>query len=97
MISFFILISFGCFRIIERLSAALRLLHHFATAPSTPLNLRTKLQACQFSVNGVHHMFVIAIGRLAFADPPDWMVDEKEEGDGEKKNVDALEACSGAF
>lgn len=47
----------------------------FGTDPTT--NLRQKLHhAPHRSFNGITYMFIVTLGYLSYADPPDWINDE---------------------
>lgn len=57
---------------ISAITQALMLLHYLVFSPEQGLNLRHKLHhAPHRQFNGVSHMFVVTLGRLSFADPPD--------------------------
>ncbi|KAL5523772.1 hypothetical protein ACEPAG_7945 [Sanghuangporus baumii] len=65
---------------VQNLKHGLRLLHRLAlSAPQDDLkaldfDLRQKLFYVQHSMfNGLPHMFIVTIGRLSYADPPDWL------------------------
>ncbi|KAL5528440.1 hypothetical protein ACEPAF_7576 [Sanghuangporus sanghuang] len=65
---------------VRNLKHALRLLHRLALcAPQDDLktldfDFRQKLFYVQHAMfNGLPHMFVVTIGRLSYADPPDWL------------------------
>ncbi|KAL5485216.1 hypothetical protein ACEPAI_7858 [Sanghuangporus weigelae] len=65
---------------VQNLKHALRLLHRLAlSAPQDDLktldfDFRQKLFYVQHAMfNGLPHMFIVTIGRLSYADPPDWL------------------------
>ncbi|KAL5507293.1 hypothetical protein ACEPAH_6749 [Sanghuangporus vaninii] len=65
---------------VQNLKHALRLLHRLAlSVPQDDLKIldfdfRQKLFYVQHAMfNGLPHMFVVTIGRLSYADPPDWL------------------------
>ncbi|KAI0043401.1 hypothetical protein FA95DRAFT_1575144 [Auriscalpium vulgare] len=59
-------------RVIRALAHALLLLHYLVFHTDAPLNLRLKLQhAPHRPFNGLGHMFVVAFGRLSYADAPE--------------------------
>ena len=66
-------------RTVRNLSHAMRLLHRLILAPSddpklADFDFRHKLFYVQHAMfNGLPHMFIVAIGRLSCADPPDWL------------------------
>ncbi|TDL26276.1 hypothetical protein BD410DRAFT_784364 [Rickenella mellea] len=54
----------------------LHLLHHLIFTPKPTFDLRLKLHYADNShrqFNGLSHMFIVMIGRLSCADPPDWL------------------------
>ncbi|EIN12048.1 hypothetical protein PUNSTDRAFT_142206 [Punctularia strigosozonata HHB-11173 SS5] len=62
---------------------ALNLLHYLVFASDPAFDLRQKLiQAAQLRpFNGLTHMFIVTLGRLSYADCPDWLEgDELEQG-----------------
>lgn len=68
---------------------ALILLNYLVFAPDPNVNLALRLhQASHRQFNGISHMFVVTLGRLTYAEPPD------EVGDEEKV---VLEQIAGTF
>jgi len=60
-------------RTVDEIARGMLLLHYviFRT-PKGPASLRTRLQAAPpRHFNGIGHQFVVALGRLSFAEPPD--------------------------
>ena len=57
----------------------MQLLVYLVLAPQSKLNLRSKLQQSAQQYIGVLRHFTLSIGRLAFADSPDWMSDQDEQ------------------
>lgn len=60
-------------RITHRAISAHRLLFYLAASPGSRLLLKIKLDKAIRDYLGIFEMFTVAIGRLAFAEPPDWM------------------------
>jgi hypothetical protein len=60
-------------RTIAGIARAVLLLHYVVfRAPKGPASLRARLQAAPpRHFNGIGHQFVVALGRLSFAEPPD--------------------------
>lgn len=64
------------------------LLWHIVKGREHELDLRRKLiHTSHVIVNGVMHIFVVAFGRLSYADPPDWV---------DKEGKDELQLLQGA-
>ncbi|KAF7428578.1 hypothetical protein PC9H_007804 [Pleurotus ostreatus] len=60
--------------VIRTLGDTLCLLHHLVFSTQPPLDLLLKLQqAPPRYFNGANHVFIVAFGRLSYADPPSWM------------------------
>ncbi|KAF9501595.1 hypothetical protein BDN71DRAFT_721855 [Pleurotus eryngii] len=60
--------------VIRALGDTLSLLHHLVFSTQPPLGLLLKLQqAPPRYFNGANHVFIVAFGRLSYADPPSWM------------------------
>jgi hypothetical protein len=62
-------------RHVRLLNQTLYSLHHLITGRKQPVNLRQKLSEVPpkcFS-GAVTHIFTLALGRLSYADPPDWV------------------------
>jgi hypothetical protein len=62
-------------RTVRTLIQTLNLLYHLVFASDPTFNLRHKLlQAAQLRpFNGLTHMFIVTLGRLSYADCPDWL------------------------
>lgn len=72
-------------RTVALVKHALILLHHLVFTPDPNLNLALRLhQASHRQFNGISHMFVVTLGRLTYADPPD------EVGEDEKAVLEQI-------
>jgi hypothetical protein len=49
------------------------LLHHLIIKAKNDVRLRERLELAPREYNGVVHLFVVAMGRLSFADVPEWV------------------------
>lgn len=59
---------------IRTLNQCLFLLHHLVYGTEPPLNLRQKLHYAPHRLfNGVVHMLIVTLGRLSFAEAPEWV------------------------
>ena len=67
-------------RTIQTIADTLLLLQYLVFRPELPMNLRQKLHhAPHRRFNGIAHMFVLTLGRLSFADPPERLHSEGRE------------------
>ncbi|THH06652.1 hypothetical protein EW146_g9545 [Bondarzewia mesenterica] len=65
---------------IRATTQTLMLLHYLVFRPEQTLNLRHKLHhAPHKQFNGISHLFVVTLGRLSFAEPPEGAALESEE------------------
>jgi hypothetical protein len=56
------------------MNQTLFLLHHLVFSGEPVFNLRHKLlHAPHRQFNGINHMSIVTLGRLSYADPPDWL------------------------
>jgi hypothetical protein len=54
------------------MQGSLQLLHYLIFRGDLESDLQRKLQYPPPRFNGLEHMFVIGLGRLSYADPPEW-------------------------
>jgi hypothetical protein len=56
------------------IAQALILLHHLVFNAQPTFNLQHCLQmASHRRFNGINHMFIVTLGRLSYADAPEWL------------------------
>lgn len=56
------------------------LLHHLVTGEDTTVDLRERLmQAPPKTYPGLIHRFILALGRLSYANPPDWLDEQSKQ------------------
>ncbi|KAH7912414.1 hypothetical protein BJ138DRAFT_1148438 [Hygrophoropsis aurantiaca] len=67
---------------ISSLNQSLCLFHYVIFGAESMPNLRERLELAQ-SYNGLMHMFIVTIGRMSYAEPPEW-VDAKDKADLEE-------------
>jgi hypothetical protein len=60
---------------VRTLNQTLFLLHHLVFDAKPAFNLQHSLQvaAPHRRFNGITHMFIVTLGRLSYADPPEWV------------------------
>jgi hypothetical protein len=68
------------------MQGSLQLLYIMVFKTDTPVDLQSKLQYSLPQFSGAEHMFVVALGRLSYADPPNF------KG---KAARDSIEKCAG--
>lgn len=75
-----------CDRIVSRLCSAVKLLYLLSATPKQmkKFNLRSHIHHSLAHYSGILQMFNVAIGRLATADPPEWLDQD------DRKRVDDL-------
>lgn len=65
------------YSLLSNLHSTMHMLWHLVRPWEPTVDLRTKiLQAAardSGTYNGLHHVFIVSLGRLSFADPPDWI------------------------
>ncbi|KAG2059002.1 hypothetical protein BDR06DRAFT_759554 [Suillus hirtellus] len=66
-------------RVIRRMNQTTFLLHHLMFKAETPLRLRERLERAPRHYNGLVHLFVVTMGRLSFADVPEWVQEEDKQ------------------
>lgn len=59
------------FSLLQIMQGSLQLLHFVVFKSDSPVDLQSKLQYSPQQFNGAEHMFVVALGRLSYADPPE--------------------------
>lgn len=60
--------------IIRTTNETLFLIHHLVFSTDPALNLRYQLQRATNRVfNNIIHVFIVTLGRLSYADPPEWV------------------------
>ncbi|KAG8843201.1 hypothetical protein FRB91_003543 [Serendipita sp. 411] len=57
---------------LQIISGILQLLHYMIFRPEVNADIQRVLQSPLPKFSGLEHMFVIALGRLSYAEPPDW-------------------------
>ncbi|KAF9566680.1 hypothetical protein CPC08DRAFT_78057 [Agrocybe pediades] len=61
-------------KLLQAIAQSIVLLHYFVFGRNPCLNLHQKLQSTPSRLfNGLDHVFVVTLGRLAYIDPPSWM------------------------
>ncbi|KIM29680.1 hypothetical protein M408DRAFT_22563 [Serendipita vermifera MAFF 305830] len=68
------------------IQSTLRLLHYIVFQSEPQVNLQQRIQYPPPKMNDLEHMFVVGLGRLSYADPPEW---------SSKPAKDALENAAG--
>ncbi|KAG2150466.1 hypothetical protein DEU56DRAFT_977750 [Suillus clintonianus] len=63
-------------RVIQRMNQTTFLLHHLMFKAEAPPRLRERLEHAPRHYNGLVHIFVVTMGRLSFADVPEWVQEE---------------------
>jgi hypothetical protein len=60
---------------IRTMNSALFLLHHLIYSPTYTPHLAQRLYNASATrvYNGITHMFILCMGRISYADPPDWL------------------------
>ncbi|KAG2146479.1 uncharacterized protein EDB93DRAFT_477741 [Suillus bovinus] len=66
-------------RVIRRMYQTTFLLHHLMFKAEAPLRLRERLEHAPRHYNGLVHLFVVTMGRLSFADVPEWVQEEDKQ------------------
>ncbi|KAG1760687.1 hypothetical protein EV702DRAFT_552041, partial [Suillus placidus] len=66
-------------RVIQRTNQTTFLLHHLMFKAEAPLRLRERLECAPRHYNGLVHLFVVTMGRLSFADVPEWVQEEDKQ------------------
>lgn len=66
-------------RVIQRMNQTTFLLHHLMFKAEVPLRLRECLECAPRHYNGLVHLFVVTMGRLSFADVPEWVQEEDKQ------------------
>ncbi|KAG1890390.1 hypothetical protein F4604DRAFT_663097 [Suillus subluteus] len=66
-------------RVIQRMNQTTFLLHHLMFKAEAPLRLRERLECAPRHYNGLVHLFVVTMGRLSFADVPEWVQEEDKQ------------------
>lgn len=66
-------------RVIQRMNQTTFLLHHLMFKAGAPLRLRERLECAPRHFNGLVHIFVVTMGRLSFADVPEWVQEEDKQ------------------
>ena len=59
-------------RNLELTVGILQLLHYIVFKMESQLDLQRVIQFPPHRFNGLEHMFVVGLGRLSYADPPEW-------------------------
>jgi hypothetical protein len=60
------------FSLSQIIQGTLRLLHYLVFRGGPQVDLQKKIQYPPPKMNGLEHMFVVGLGRLSYADPPEW-------------------------
>jgi hypothetical protein len=78
------------------IQGTLRLLHYLVFKGGSQVNLQQKIQYPPPKMNGLEHMFVVGLGRLSYADPPEWQSKAAKEAleNGTSKFMSLLR-CTG--
>jgi hypothetical protein len=58
--------------VLQIMQGSLQLLHYLIFREDLENDLQRKLQQPPPRFKGIEHMFVIGLGRLSYADPPEW-------------------------
>ncbi|KAG1815958.1 uncharacterized protein BJ212DRAFT_203897 [Suillus subaureus] len=66
-------------RVIQRMNQTTFLLHHLMFKAEAPLRLQERLERAPRHYNGLVHLFVVTMGRLSFADVPEWVQEEDKQ------------------
>ncbi|KAG1737622.1 hypothetical protein EDB19DRAFT_1716897 [Suillus lakei] len=66
-------------RVIQRMNQTTFLLHHLMFKAEASLSLRERLERAPRHYNGLVHLFVVIMGRLSFADVPEWVQEEDKQ------------------
>lgn len=66
-------------RVIQRMNQTTFLLHHLMFKAEAPFRLRERLEHAPRHYNGLVHLFVVTMGRLSFADVPEWVQEEDKQ------------------
>lgn len=79
------------FRALTRISLDIKLLHLLFVNTSSVVSLSERLDSQQMSriINGARHLFVLSVGRAAYATAPDWMIERY----GEEMSRDLESVC----